>query len=470
MAEITEVRIDEIYPHPDNPRTDLGDLSELTESIKKNGVMQNLTVIPGHALTPEENEKLVHRYWEDLDDGIRDKINCQWSEEGYTSLIGHRRLAAAKEAGLETVPCRILTGIDKKQQIMIMLEENMQRNDLTVIEQAQTFQQLTLFGETEASIAEKTGFSRSTVRHRLQIAKLDKGLLHRKQQDNFQLSLTDLYELERIRDVKTRNEILELCKTPGEIKWRVDTKVNEIIRETNKAEIIMLLEAAGIKPVPQKERNNFLWYGGWEKLAEYELMKDPPGEIHIQDHGGEIRYCDESRYITVKEKKKQEKKEKTKKEIEAERIQANMKQAKKLMEAMRTDREAFLQKVYAGEYKPNLKKLPLIEEALWNCLVGFGSGIYDTYLRDALFKGEAITPEIKQKIRETPMDIQMLALVQRSSGFNSMMEYGGRYNTAEAETFRQFYAVLGMYGFTLTDPAHMALLDGTSELYNRRDT
>lgn len=56
MAEITEVRIDEIYPHPDNPRTDLGDITELTESIKKNGIMQNLTVIPGHYLTFGEYE------------------------------------------------------------------------------------------------------------------------------------------------------------------------------------------------------------------------------------------------------------------------------------------------------------------------------------------------------------------------------------------------------------------------------
>lgn len=36
-----------IYQHPDNPRKDLGDLSELSDSIKKKGIMQNVTVIPG---------------------------------------------------------------------------------------------------------------------------------------------------------------------------------------------------------------------------------------------------------------------------------------------------------------------------------------------------------------------------------------------------------------------------------------
>lgn len=38
---------EQIYEHPDNPRKNLGDLTELTESIRKNGIMQNMTVVPG---------------------------------------------------------------------------------------------------------------------------------------------------------------------------------------------------------------------------------------------------------------------------------------------------------------------------------------------------------------------------------------------------------------------------------------
>lgn len=48
MADITYIPIRQLYPHPDNPRKELGDLSELAASIKENGVYQNLTVIPGH--------------------------------------------------------------------------------------------------------------------------------------------------------------------------------------------------------------------------------------------------------------------------------------------------------------------------------------------------------------------------------------------------------------------------------------
>lgn len=51
MADITYIPIRQLYPHPDNPRKELGDLSELAASIKENGVYQNLTVIPGQYIS-----------------------------------------------------------------------------------------------------------------------------------------------------------------------------------------------------------------------------------------------------------------------------------------------------------------------------------------------------------------------------------------------------------------------------------
>lgn len=82
---ITNINAKLIHQHPDNPRKDLGDLSELSESIKKKGIMQNLTVIPG--------------YWDE------DKTH---HDEGYTLIIGHRRFAAGKMAGVTMYPCRIV--------------------------------------------------------------------------------------------------------------------------------------------------------------------------------------------------------------------------------------------------------------------------------------------------------------------------------------------------------------------------
>ena len=126
MSDIINIGVEHIHPHPENPRKDLGDLTELVESIKKNGVMQNLTVIPIDGKSGE-----------------------------YTAIIGHRRHAAAKIAGIKELPCRIIEGLSEKEQISTMLEENMQRNDLTIWEQANGFQMMLDLGETEEQIAEK---------------------------------------------------------------------------------------------------------------------------------------------------------------------------------------------------------------------------------------------------------------------------------------------------------------------------
>lgn len=91
METIKQISIELIDPHPENPRKNLGNLTELAESIKANGIMQNLTVVPK--------------------DGGR-----------YLAVIGHRRLAAAKLAGLETVPCAVVD-MDRKAQLSTMLLE-----------------------------------------------------------------------------------------------------------------------------------------------------------------------------------------------------------------------------------------------------------------------------------------------------------------------------------------------------------
>ena len=81
--------------------------------------MQNLTVVPGH--------------WDE---------NRAHHEEGYTLIIGHRRFAAGKMAGVTMYPCRIVQDMSYKDQVGTMLEENMQRIDLTVLEQAEGFQMM----------------------------------------------------------------------------------------------------------------------------------------------------------------------------------------------------------------------------------------------------------------------------------------------------------------------------------------
>lgn len=126
---LTTIAIEKLHPHPDNPRKVLGDIDELADSIKANGILQNLTVVP---------------------------MNDDWTE--FTVIIGHRRLAAAKQAGLTELPCAVVE-MTEKEQLSTMLTENMQRSDLTVYEEAKGCQLLLDLGDTVAEIAEKTGFS-----------------------------------------------------------------------------------------------------------------------------------------------------------------------------------------------------------------------------------------------------------------------------------------------------------------------
>lgn len=178
---IVQIPVDMLEAHPDNPRKDLGDLTELADSIRAKGVLQNLTVVA----SPDPDK--------------------------YRVVIGHRRMAAAKLAGLRKLPC-IITEMDEKEQATTMLLENMQRTDLTPYEQAWGFRQLTILGCSVEEISEKSGFSRSTVRRRLKMAELDPEKLQ-KVSAGRQISLGDFDRLGEIEDIEKRNEILDKIGT-----------------------------------------------------------------------------------------------------------------------------------------------------------------------------------------------------------------------------------------------------------------
>lgn len=215
METLKQISIGLIDPHPENPRKNLGDLTELAESIKANGIMQNLTVVPK--------------------DGGR-----------YTAVIGHRRLAAAKLAGLETVPCAVVD-MDRKTQLSTMLLENMQRSELSYIEQADGFQLMLDLGETVESISEMSGFSKDTVKHRLEIAKLDKNNVL-----DSDFTLEDFAYLEKISDIGVRNTLIKNNKH-GYIKYAVDRELQNIEKQKKKQQWIDYLENKGVRPIPEEE-------------------------------------------------------------------------------------------------------------------------------------------------------------------------------------------------------------------------
>ncbi|MEG2503591.1 MAG: ParB/RepB/Spo0J family partition protein [Carnobacterium sp.] len=198
---IEYLNIEKLKSHPNNPRKDLGDLTELADSIKENGVLQNLTV-------------------NDNDDGT------------YTVVIGHRRLAALKMLEIETAPC-VVRKMDEATQVSMMLLENMQRNDLTPYEQAQGFQMCLDFGMDEELLKKKTGFSKTTIKHRLNLLKLN--------QDKFLkgvekgATLQDYIDLEKIEDEKVKDKILDYIGT-NDFRYKLNNElmIQENVKETKK--------------------------------------------------------------------------------------------------------------------------------------------------------------------------------------------------------------------------------------------
>ena len=135
------IPITSIYPNPDQPRTEFGDLTELTESIKEKGVLEPLLVKPT--------------------DGGKFMI-----------IAGERRWRASQLAGLDEVPC-IEMDVDDKSLAEIALIENLQRKDLTVWEEADGLAALKdKFGYTQDEIAQKISKGRTTVTELLTIAGL----------------------------------------------------------------------------------------------------------------------------------------------------------------------------------------------------------------------------------------------------------------------------------------------------------
>jgi ParB family transcriptional regulator, chromosome partitioning protein len=136
------VGIEEIRPNPRQPRKNPGSaaIDRLAESIRIHGVIQPLLVKP--------------------------------TEQGYELIAGERRWRAAQKAGLHEVPV-VLKETDTHRQLELALIENVQRENLNPLEEAEAYQQLLEeFGLSQEEIGRRVGKDRSTVANLLRILKL----------------------------------------------------------------------------------------------------------------------------------------------------------------------------------------------------------------------------------------------------------------------------------------------------------
>ena len=139
---ITLLDISKVYPNPDQPRKtfDTAALNELTESVKKHGVIQPIAVTK--------------------------------TDAGYKIIAGERRYRACKAAGMTTIPAIIKT-YDEREIKEVSIIENLQREDLNPVEEAAAIKRLSdEFSLTQDEVAERLGKSRSSVANALRILTL----------------------------------------------------------------------------------------------------------------------------------------------------------------------------------------------------------------------------------------------------------------------------------------------------------
>lgn len=161
------LRVADLRPHPSNIRKNLGDLTELAGSIASKGVLEPLLVVP----------------------------------EGFV-VCGHRRLAAAIQVGEQRVPC-VVRELTAQEAIEAMLVENLQRSDLTPLEEANAYQELLNLGESADEIAAAVSVNADRIRRRAALLQLPN-------------AARELLESHRIT-IGAAEELLQLKGHPEEI-------------------------------------------------------------------------------------------------------------------------------------------------------------------------------------------------------------------------------------------------------------
>lgn len=453
------IPIRDIHPHPKNPRKNLGDLEELTESIKKNGIMQNLTVIPGFY-----------------------KKEGKWfnTDAEYTVIIGHRRLEAAKAAGLTEVPCRIYENLSENDQITTMLEENMQRNDLTIMEQAQSFQLCLDLGESVDTLSEKTGFKKTTIYHRLNIAKLDQDVLKQKEEDEgFQLTLSDLIELEKIESIETRNRILDQARSSNDLRFQAQQAVKEEIIARKEKQWREYLKAS----LADEGEQSMKWSGNYEKLFEQDLRENKefdPDEVKdlIND---ETYYVISYGYVTLlQEKQKQNEaagEEDEDEEPDWKKQQSKEKARREKYDAvripLREKTKDFVRSIVDEKLKnPSKEDLVEITEILFKFYVEAVTSynpIDDLieFMDEDVDTREEDTDEYKKahdRVMQLPAYKMMLILIQNEVNDIRTLNWQGEYMPENGRILQKFYYILERWDWNTTKE-EMELINGTADYY-----
>jgi len=198
--QIIEIPIELIKPNPYQPREtfDEESLGELSASIKEHGVLQPLIV--------------------------------RQSGEEYELVVGERRLRACRMAGLSTVPA-IVRDLTHSESAELSLIENLQRRDLTVVEEINGYERLIReFGLTQQELAKRVGKGQSTIANKLRLRKLPAPVL----EALGERKITERHARALLKIESEREQIAmvdKICKrglTVGQTEALIDKRLKEL--------------------------------------------------------------------------------------------------------------------------------------------------------------------------------------------------------------------------------------------------
>ncbi len=444
--KITYIDADKLVPHPKNPRLEVGDVSELADSIKKNGVLQNLTVVP----------------FGGVGDGR------------YTVIIGHRRLAAAKLAGIKELPC-VIADMDEKEQIETMLIENMQRRQLTPYEEAEGFQLMFDFGGDIHSVAERTGFSETTVRNRMKLLRLDKEAFKKSQGKN--ISLNDYLAVAELEDENARKEVLQKAGT-NEFTWSLRSAKDEEKKKTNRADLIKKLEMFAERVDVEADDYDENYWDAY-LFTEFWNFSDPI-EIDVEEYMNDTdaRYfyepCARSVYLYRVADNDEVENEPSPEVIEAERKEKErVERYRKLVEVK--NRAFELRKEFVITFTPKTETdFRIIAEFEMFSADKMGYDIYsklcDMFGVDAKdgYGGnkEQLIEIIHDSKIKTFRALLMSAWLKSDGEYLDEHDFNGNYTNDDKLAY--IYNYLTLLGYQMSDE-EKAYLDGTHELFLKGD-
>lgn len=289
------ISIEEIVPNRFQPRQIFGEkeLNELADSIKEHGIIQPLIVRP-----------------------LGDK---------YEIIAGERRYKAASIAGLYNVPVIVLEKDDNESAELAIIE-NIQRKDLTPIEEAKSYQKLLNRGLTQEEIAKKLGIAQPTVANKLRLLSLpdevQEALLNTRISERHARALLKLENVSDQLNLLNRiiNEKLNVKQTEEEINkilgiFNVEEKIEEPkeeielfdVEENNSYDPVKdTNEDIEIKPFEESSEEDINFFREFNMSNNKEIEKEPSIEEFKDDYIPEIQVIDnepsEYKYLDVVDK------------------------------------------------------------------------------------------------------------------------------------------------------------------------